>query len=78
MILAQSSTALEGLTAREREVATLLAGGLSQTDVAEKLGIARQSVAVHACNAAKKLPGGGRPGIRIAQYHHLFQASDSP
>ncbi len=44
-----------GLTNREREIVTLLAGGLSPRAIAEKLSISKRTVDVHKSNVFKKL-----------------------
>mgnify|MGYP001584285603 CR=1 FL=1 len=74
---AQSSTTLESLTPREREVAELVADGASHKSVARELGLAVRTVSFHVWNAAQKLPGDGRPSVKIARFSHLFQSSDS-
>ncbi|EIE97040.1 response regulator transcription factor [Saccharomonospora glauca] len=45
----------EGLTAREREVLTLIGTGLSNTDIARRLHIARTTVKTHINNAFAKI-----------------------
>lgn len=44
-----------GLTAREQQVLTLLAGGASQTDIAEMLVISAKTVAAHIDHILRKL-----------------------
>jgi DNA-binding CsgD family transcriptional regulator len=46
---------LERLTAREREIALLLASGYSKLNVAARLGISEQTVGVHARSIYRKL-----------------------
>ena len=77
MDLAPSSTSLNPLTVREREVATLVARGLEQGDIADELGIAVGTVNALTKRAASKLPGEGRPIVKIARFSHLIAASDS-
>src|SRR5690606_41877085 len=43
------------LTPREREVASLLAGGLTTTEIARRLLISRKTVAVHVSHILAKL-----------------------
>ena len=76
--LLPSSTTLEALTPREREVATLVAQGLLHKQVAHELGISTETVAVHVYSAAQKLPGPGLPTRKIVRLHHLFASSDTP
>jgi two-component system response regulator NreC len=46
---------MDGLTPREQEVLSVLAEGLSNDDIAEKLAISRHTVARHRENLMKKL-----------------------
>lgn len=77
MALAPSSTSLPSLTPREREVAALVSAGVSHKAVARTLGIKVRTVSLHVWNAAQKLPGDGRPSLKIARCSHLFAASDN-
>lgn len=74
MEIVQHSTRAS-LTPREKEVACLLSKGLLHKQVARELGITSGTVGVHAKAAASKLPGDGRPSVKIARYFSLFQAS---
>jgi NarL family two-component system response regulator LiaR len=47
--------ALESLSQREREVLTLMAEGLSNSDIAERLGIGEKTVKTHVSNVLAKL-----------------------
>lgn len=72
-----STGALDRLTPRETEVAALVAEGLSHKSVARRLGISSDMVKVHASRAAQKLPGIGRPSVKITRIFSLIAASDS-
>lgn len=76
-MLAQSSTQLDRWTPREREVATLIAAGMRQREIAGQLGISGDTVRVLAKRAAAKLPGEGLPVVKIARFSHLIATSDS-
>ena len=78
MTLAQGSTGLvDALTPREREVAERVAEGRSHKSVARELGVSPTTVRNHVANAAQKLPGDGRPSLKLARFAYLFPASDS-
>jgi DNA-binding NarL/FixJ family response regulator len=47
--------AFAALSAREREVLALMADGLSNTDIAERLQISEKTVRTHASNVFDKL-----------------------
>jgi DNA-binding NarL/FixJ family response regulator len=53
---------LRRLSTREREVAALLADGLTRREVGHRLGISAHTVGCHSANACAKLglDGGGR------------------
>lgn len=51
----QESTASSTLTAREREVLTLVARGQTNQAIAERLGLSRKTVEVHRTNLMRKL-----------------------
>jgi DNA-binding NarL/FixJ family response regulator len=53
------------LTRRERQVAELVARGLTSKGVARHLDVSPATVKVHIRNAAAKLPGDGPPRHRI-------------
>jgi DNA-binding NarL/FixJ family response regulator len=53
------------LTPRERQVAELVARGLSVKGVARQLDVSPATVKVHVRNAGRKLPGDGPPRHRI-------------
>jgi DNA-binding CsgD family transcriptional regulator len=52
------------LTAREREVASLLTQGYNQREIAAKLGIAYCTVTTHVANAREK--AGARSAVDLA------------
>lgn len=54
---------LEGLTAREREIAHLLALPLTYRELGERLGISEATVKTHCANLLRKLGVGGRSGV---------------
>lgn len=70
-----STQALDALTPRELEVARLVANGRSVQQAADELGIAFETAAEYFAKAASKLPGPGRPLVKVARCWHLFQAS---
>ena len=51
----EAAERLRGLTAREREVLTLLARGYSGEEVARELGVSAETVRAHVRNSVKKL-----------------------
>ena len=53
------------LTKRESEVARLIALDLTFDQIAEELEISRLTVATHVKNAARKIPGDGRPRHKL-------------
>lgn len=57
---AQASLASAGLTAREREVVALLADGLSNKQIARKLGISADTAKFHVGRVIDKLDATGR------------------
>jgi DNA-binding CsgD family transcriptional regulator len=63
--LPQLATAADGLTQREREVALLVADGLRSREVAERLGIASQTVKSHLKTIFDKL--GVRNRVELAR-----------
>jgi DNA-binding NarL/FixJ family response regulator len=62
------------LTSREREVATLLAYGFTNTETAERLSISVRTAELHRANAMRKLHVHSRRGIvRWALDHELLR-----
>lgn len=66
-ILAPGSSSVE-LTDREWQVAVLIGHGYPQKKVAAKLGLATKTVSVHVCNIASRIPGDGKPNLKIAAF----------
>ena len=61
------------LTPREQEVATLVAYGLTSSEVAERLSISVRTAEMHRSNAMRKLQTHSRAGIvRWALDHELL------
>ena len=53
------------LTPRQREVAELVARGLSNKKIAHNLGISVETVNAHVRNAAERIPIAGRQRYRL-------------
>jgi DNA-binding CsgD family transcriptional regulator len=60
---------LSGLSPRERQVAQLVAGGLSDKDIARQLGISFTTVRTHLDHAFRKLGVAGRMGLASRLRH---------
>jgi DNA-binding NarL/FixJ family response regulator len=65
------STGLVGLTARHRQVATLVSRGLSNREIAEKLGLAEGTVKQHVHAIHEKLKIHSRTKLVIALMKQL-------
>jgi non-specific serine/threonine protein kinase len=61
---------LKWLTRREREVATLVADGLHNTEIAERLGISLNTVEVHMSNILGKLDMDSRAQLAVWAAEH--------
>lgn len=59
------------LSPREREVAKLLRGGLTQSEIAARLGISIRTVETHAANIRAKT---GQPTSAVAAFHARVRA----
>lgn len=66
---------LEALTDREREVLALVAGGLSNDDIASTLTISIKTVKTHIGNLLAKLHARDRAQLVIAAYEHGVAAA---
>ncbi len=67
------------LTAREREVLSLFASGMSATAIGRSLGISANTVRRHLANLAAKLNLKGRPALtRYANQHGVVRSSTAP
>ncbi len=67
-----------GLTSREREVLALLAEGLTNRQIGERLYIAEKTASVHVSNILAKLGAGGRTeAVTVAHRRGLLGASVS-
>jgi len=63
------------LTAREREVLTLMIYGLNNTQIAERLVVSRSTVKFHVSNILSKLSATSRTeAVALAMQHHLVAA----
>jgi DNA-binding NarL/FixJ family response regulator len=70
---------LDVLTAREREVVTLVAMGLSNDDIAEKLYVSPLTAKTHVNRAMMKLGARDRAQLVVAAYQSgLVRAGDVP
>ena len=71
---AGSASAFAALSAREREVLALMAEGLSNTDIAERLSISEKTVRNHASNLFDKLGVWSRAQAIVFARDHGFSA----
>jgi DNA-binding CsgD family transcriptional regulator len=69
-----SGSAFTALSAREREVLALIAEGLSNTDIAERLSISEKTVRNHASNVFDKLGVWSRAQAIVFARDHGFVA----
>lgn len=63
------------LTERQKQVAELVAMGLSNKAIAREMGIGLQTVKDHVSAAASRVPGPGRPRYKLIV---LFLPTDRP
>ena len=64
----QPLCALDDLTAREREVVALVAAGLSNDDIAQRLYVSHSTVKTHVARAMTKLAARDRAQLVVAAY----------
>ncbi|MCL4394355.1 MAG: response regulator transcription factor [Chloroflexi bacterium] len=70
-------TSYDGLTAREREVLTLVAEGLSNREIAERLSVGLTTVQTHYAHIVEKLNLRNRTElVKYALRHHLIDLPD--
>jgi DNA-binding NarL/FixJ family response regulator len=69
---------LDGVTGREREVLTLIAGGLSNTDIAEHLSLSPATVKTHISHLLRKLDVRDRAQLVIVAYETGLVSAASP
>ena len=68
----------ETLTVREKEVASLVAEGLSNEEIASRLGISRRTVEVHLYNIAQKLGWTNRSALAVLFKLYLSRRGTTP
>lgn len=66
------------LTTREREVLTLMAAGLSNLQIAERLSVGRATIKSHVSNLLKKLGVATRTEAVVLAFKHKLITKDSP
>jgi DNA-binding NarL/FixJ family response regulator len=71
-----AAAALAGITAREREVLTLVASGLSNSELAEKLYISPATAKTHVAHLLAKLGARDRVQLVILAYQAGLTAAD--
>jgi DNA-binding NarL/FixJ family response regulator len=73
-----SGTLLEGLTAREREVVSLVAMGLSNDEIAERLVVSSATARTHVSRAMVKLRARDRAQLVVFAYESGLLVQPSP
>ncbi len=71
-----SSTAMPELTAREREIALLVAQELTNRQISERLGTSNRTVDTHVGNILRKLNISSRAGLRTWTIDHGLVSTD--
>lgn len=72
------SSGLEGLSGREREVAALVAAGLSNVSIARELFLSQHTVRIHVSRVLHAFGVATRTGVAAALAHHAPTASAPP
>lgn len=62
------------LTPRQMEIAGLVAQGLSSKAIASETGLSVDTVNDHIKNAAVRIPGSGRPRMKLAIWFFVLEA----
>lgn len=65
------------LTPRQQEVAGLVAKGMTARQIADRLGIAEQTVKIHIQDAAEQLPGETAPRHKLTLWFLQSGPSDA-
>lgn len=56
------------LTPRQMEVARFLARGMTDKEIARELGLSRRTVEDYIAQAAARIPGEGKPRVKVAVF----------
>jgi len=65
------------LTPRQREVAELVARGLSDKAIARELGLSTETVKAHLKHAAERIPGDGRRRYKVMVWFFSLRDGDN-